>query len=202
MRYILLGGIILVVTLLVSKIFVAINLVHFNKYPIMVTIKEEDSSQKLLDTGKSTYFVYCSSCHGKNGKGNNDKAQDHTKRMATKSVIDVIKNGSNNFKSVYPQGMPASLVTNQEAEEVAKYVVNSLKGDKPKAWTICATCHNEDGKGIAFIAPNIITYSDELIVTVLKNGKKGIIGTMPSFDGRLSESQIQAVATYIRSLER
>ncbi|MDY0327791.1 MAG: c-type cytochrome [Arcobacteraceae bacterium] len=202
MRYIIVGGIVLVVTLLVSKLFLALNLVHFNKYPIASKIEEDNSSKQLLTTGKSIYLVYCSSCHGKDGKGNNDKAQDHTQRMAVKSIIDIINNGSNNFKSIYSQGMPAGLVTQTEAKEVAQYVANSLKGDKPKAWEKCATCHNEDGKGIPFIAPNITTYSDELVSTVLKNGKKGVIGTMPSFEGRFSEVQIQAVANYIRSLEK
>lgn len=196
------GGIALIVTLLVSKLFLAINLVHFNKYPISPKLEEENSSEQLIKTGKSIYLVYCSSCHGKDGKGNNNKAQDHTKRIAKKSVIDIINNGSNNFKSIYPQGMPVGLINNNEAKEVAEYVANSLKGNKPKAWEICATCHSEDGKGIAFIAPNIKTYSDELVSTVLKNGKKGVIGTMSSFEGKFSKVQIQAVATYIRSLEK
>jgi cytochrome c oxidase cbb3-type subunit 3 len=37
-------------------------------------------------------------------------------------------------------------------------------------------------------------------MNVLKHGKKGMIGTMPSFEGRLSETQDKAVATYLRSI--
>lgn len=203
MRYIVIGGIILVVSLLVSKVFMAINLVHFNKYPVKTFAKESQTELgELLETGKSTYLVYCSSCHGKDGKGNKDKAQDHTKRIAKKSVLDIINNGSNNFTSIYPSGMPAGLVNKKEAEELAQYVSKGLTGKKPEAWAICATCHDESGEGIAYIAPNIKNYSNDLVATVLTNGKKGVIGTMPSFKDRFTELQMQALATHIRSLEK
>ena len=51
-----------------------------------------------------------------------------------------------------------------------------------------------------YVAPNLKTYSDDLVKTVLTNGKKSSIGTMPSFKGRLSDTQIKAVAAYLRSL--
>jgi cytochrome c oxidase cbb3-type subunit 3 len=53
---------------------------------------------------------------------------------------------------------------------------------------------------MAYVAPNLVTYSNELIATVLNDGKKSSIGTMPSFKGRLSETQVKAVATYLRSI--
>jgi cytochrome c oxidase cbb3-type subunit 3 len=201
MRYILIGGFTIIVTLLVSKVYTAISLIHFNKYPNSVKTNTKTSKHKqLLETGKSVYMVYCTSCHGQDGKGNNGKAHDHTKRIVEKSVLDVIENGSNNFTSTYRFGMPSHLVEEQDAKQIAKYVANGLKGNQPKSWEKCATCHAQDGTGINYIAPNIKTYSDELVTTVLLNGKKGVIGTMPSFKGRLTDYQIKSVATYIRSL--
>jgi len=201
MRYIVIGAIILVVSLLVSKVLMAVNLVHFNKYNVVKSEnKPQEIDNELLQTGKSNYLVYCSSCHGKDGKGNKDKAQDHTKRMAKKSILDVIENGANNFVDMYPSGMPAGLVNKEDAKELAAYVANGLVGEKPKAWATCASCHDESGEGIAYVAPNIKNYSDELVATVLHNGKKGVIGTMPSFDGRLTDLQIKALAAHIRSL--
>lgn len=202
MKYIILGAFTLIITLLVSKVLMAVNLVGFNQYktPDITLSNDETDVEQLRKTGKSIYLVYCSSCHGKDGKGNKGKAQDHTKRIAEKSVLDIINNGSNNFKSIYPAGMPAGLITKDEAKEVAKFVANGLTGRKPKAWTTCATCHDENGEGIAYIAPSIKTYSNEFVTTVLKNGKKGVIGTMPSFAGRLTPIQMNAVATYIRSI--
>lgn len=200
MKYIIVGAVSLIVTLLVSKVLLALNLVHFNNFTVIEPKNYSAKEKQLEQTGKSMYLVYCSSCHGYNGKGNDGKAQDHTKRIAEKSVLDVIQNGSNNFTSIYPSGMPANLVNNKDAKELAKYVASGLKSDKPKAWAKCATCHDDSGEGIAFIAPNIKTYTDDLVATVLKNGKKGVLGTMPSFEGRLSDVQIKAIAAYIRSI--
>jgi cytochrome c oxidase cbb3-type subunit 3 len=50
------------------------------------------------------------------------------------------------------------------------------------------------------VAPSLKSYNDKLVAGVLKDGKKGSIGAMPSYDGRLSETQVKAVAEYIRSL--
>lgn len=203
MKYVLIGGFIFVISLLVFKVLTAINIVHFNKYPENITtITKESTKKQLLETGESIYMVYCTSCHGQDGKGNNGKAHDHTKRIVSKSVLDVINNGSNNFTSIYPSGMPSNLVDKKDAKEIADYVATGLKDTKPKAWSKCATCHGEDGKGISYISPNIKNYSDHLVTTVLLNGKKGVIGTMPSFKGRLTDYQMKSVATYIRSLEK
>jgi len=201
MKYIIVG-VMLIMTLLVSKIFVALDLLHFNKYTTRLESNQQNNKLNQLEkTGKSLYLVYCSSCHGYDGKGNKEKAQDHTHRMSKKSIIDVINNGANNFKSLYPSGMPSGLINQDEAEKVATFMVNGFKGPKPKSWIICASCHDNTGEGIPLIAPNIKTYSDELVETVLKNGKQGVIGVMPSdFKHRLSKNQMKAIATYIRSL--
>jgi mono/diheme cytochrome c family protein len=40
----------------------------------------------------------------------------------------------------------------------------------------------------------------DLVLAVLKDGKKGLLGHMPSFNERLNETQEKALASYIRSL--
>ena len=127
-------------------------------------------------------------------------AQDLTKRISKDSVLEVINNGANNFKSVYPGGMPAGMASGTDADAIATYVAGGLKGTKPAAWANCSSCHGENGEGMAYVAPNIKTYSDDIIATVLLDGKKSSIGEMPSFKGRLSETQVKAVATYLRSI--
>lgn len=205
MKYLIVGIFTLFVAILVSRVFIALDLVNKNTFTnkLVTEVKVEESKEvKLSKIGKKIYFVLCSSCHGMDGKGNNDKAQNHTKRISKKSVLDIINNGSNNFINIYPSGMPAGLVDRENAEELALYISHGMTGKKPKSWKICASCHNENGEGIAFIAPNIKVYSNELVATVLKNGKKGVIGTMPNFGDRLSEIQMKALATYIRSIAK
>lgn len=201
MRYLIIGGFTLMAILLVSKIFLALDFVRFDTYSSK-SKAPKSPERELKIMGKQIYLVYCSSCHGSNGEGNNGKAQNHTNRISKKSVLDVIQNGSNNFNSLYPAGMPAGLIDGDDAKTVALYVASGFQGEKPKAWETCATCHNKNGEGIPFIAPNIKTYSDELVATVLTNGKKGAIGTMPNFKERLSEVQVKALATYIRSIAK
>jgi cytochrome c oxidase cbb3-type subunit 3 len=141
----------------------------------------------------------CSS-HGVDGTGIDGKAQDLTKRMAKDQILHVIKNGANNLKSVYPGGMPGGMAAGADADAVAAYVAGGMKGTAPAAWAICAGCHGQDGKGIAMVGPDIKTYSDSLVTAVLKDGKKGNIGAMPGFEGMLTDTQMKAVANYIRSI--
>ena len=154
----------------------------------------------LRSMGESVFLVQCAPCHGIDAEGIDGKAQDLTKRIAKNSVLEVINKGANNFKSVYPGGMPAGMASGADAQELASFVAGGLKGEKPASWATCAGCHGEDGAGMAYVAPNLVKYSNELIATVLHNGKKSSIGTMPSFKGRLSETQVKAVATYLRSI--
>jgi cytochrome c oxidase cbb3-type subunit 3 len=158
------------------------------------------SGDDLRNMGESVFFVQCAPCHGVDAEGIDGKAQDLTKRIAKESVLETIKNGANNFKSVYPGGMPAGMASGAGADAIATYVAGGLKGAKPAAWAACSSCHGENGEGMAYVAPNLKAYSDDLIKTVLTNGKKSSIGTMPSFKGRLSDTQVKAVATYLRSL--
>jgi cytochrome c oxidase cbb3-type subunit 3 len=156
--------------------------------------------ETLKAMGESIFLVQCAPCHGVDAEGIEGKAQDLTKRIAKSSVLETIKNGANNFKSVYPGGMPAGMASGADAEAIAEYVAGGLKGEKPAAWAACSSCHGENGEGMPYVAPNLKTYSDELIATVLHNGKKSTIGTMPSFTGRLNDTQVKAVANYLRSI--
>ena len=158
------------------------------------------TNEELTGMGQSVFLVQCAPCHGVDAEGISGKAADLTKRMSKDSVLHVINNGANNFKSVYPGGMPAGMASGADAEEIASYVAGGLKGTAPASWAACSSCHGENGEGMDYVAPNIKDYSDKLMTTVLKDGKKGNIGAMPSFEGRLSETQVKAVATYLRSI--
>lgn len=150
--------------------------------------------------GESVFLVQCAPCHGVEGDGSNGKAHDFTKRISKEQVIYTINNGANNMKTNFPAGMPAGMATGADVETLATYVAGGLKGEKPAAFAACATCHGENGEGIAMVAPSLKAYNDDLVSSVLKDGKKSTIGAMPSFDGRLSETQVKGVAEYIRSI--
>lgn len=157
--------------------------------------------EDLVPMGESIFLVQCSACHGVDAEGIKGLSQDLTKRISKEAVIHTIKNGSKNFKMLYPNPMPEMILKDEkEIEIVAIYVSNGLKGERPKSFEVCIACHGEDGKGIKNLAPNIKEYDDILLQAVLKYGKKSSIGKMPSFDTRFNETQSKAVAAYIRSL--
>ena len=159
-------------------------------------ISEED----LVGMGQSVFLVQCAPCHGIDAEGIDGKAQDLTKRISKESVLAVINNGANNFKTDFPGGMPAGMASGQDAVDIAEYVAGGLKGTAPASFAACSSCHGENGEGMDYVAPNIKNYSDKVVASILKDGKKSIIGEMPSFDGRLSETQVKAVANYLRSI--
>lgn len=154
----------------------------------------------LQQMGESIFLVQCAPCHGTTGDGLSGKAHDFTTRMSKAQVLDVIEKGSNQLG--YPRGaMPPMMATGQDAEDIAAYVAGGMKGEQPAAFAACASCHGADGKGMNGMAANIADYDEALITNVIKNGKKGALGTMPAFHDRMTPVQIKALATYIKTLK-
>ena len=161
---------------------------------------ENPSDDTLVAMGESTFLVQCSPCHGVDAEGIEGKAQDLTHRITKEQVLYTIKNGSQGLG--FSMGaMPPMLATGKDAEDIAEYVAGGLKGEAPAAFATCAGCHGPDGKGMNGMAPNLAEYDETLIGNVLAHGKKGSIGTMPSFKGRLNETQEKALAKYISSIK-
>jgi mono/diheme cytochrome c family protein len=63
----------------------------------------------------------------------------------------------------------------------------------------CGWCHSDGGR-VAGKGPQLMgtTKSDDFIRERIKNGKQG---AMPAFNGALSDTQIDAIIKYIRSLK-
>jgi len=162
--------------------------------------KHKNADEKTLkNMGKSLYFVQCAPCHGNTGDGLSGKAHNFEKRMTKAQVLDVINNGSNQLG--YPMGMmPAGMASGKDAQEIAEYVANGLKGKVPMMYATCTSCHGEDSKGNAGMAPNLTAYDEVLIHQTLQNGKKGIIGKMPSFKTMITPIQEKALSIYIQSI--
>ena len=154
----------------------------------------------LTQMGESIFLVQCAPCHGTTGDGLSGKAHDFTTRMSKTQVLDVIEKGSNQLG--YPMGaMPPMMASGQDAEDIAAYVANGMQGEQPASFGVCAGCHGADGKGMNGMAANIADYDTALITNVVKNGKKGALGTMPAFNDRMTPVQTKALATYIKTLK-
>ena len=159
------------------------------------------NEQTLNAMGQSIFLVQCAPCHGVDAEGIAGKAQDLTKRISKEQVEYVIRNGSNHLTEAYPGGMPPMMLSEDaDIKEVSAYVANGFKGEQPAAYATCVACHGDNGEGMPMVGPNIKSYDDSLVTAVLKQGKKGLLGHMPSFNERLNETQEKALASYIRSL--
>lgn len=153
----------------------------------------------LKEMGESIFLVQCSQCHGATGDGLSGRAQDFSARMSKEQVLDVINNGSN--KLGYAMGaMPPGMASGQDAQDIAAYIAGGLKGEAPAAYAACTSCHGADSKGNNGTAPNLVSYDEVLVKHTLKNGKKGVIGKMPSFKTLITPVQEKALTVYIQSL--
>jgi len=161
---------------------------------------ENPSKETLTAMGESTFLVQCAPCHGVDAEGIDGKAQDLTHRISKKQVLYTIKNGQHQLN--YAMGaMPPLMATGADAEAIATYIAGGLKGKAPAAFSACASCHGQDGKGNNGMAPNLAEYDETVVKHVLENGKKGAIGRMPSFKGRLNETQQKAIAAFLSSIK-
>jgi cytochrome c oxidase cbb3-type subunit 3 len=155
----------------------------------------------LQEMGESVFLVQCAPCHGTTGDGLSGKAQDFSSRMSKEQVLAVIKNGSNQLG--YQMGaMPPMMAQGKDAEDIAAYIAGGMKGEQPAAFAACASCHGPDGKGMNGMAPNLAGYDNTLVQHVLEHGKKGALGTMPSFKTMITPVQQKALAVYIQSLSK
>jgi len=153
----------------------------------------------LKEMGESIFLVQCTQCHGATGDGLSGRAQDFSARMSKEQILDVINNGSN--KLGYAMGaMPPGMASGQDAQDIAAYIAGGLKGEAPAAYATCTSCHGADSKGNNGMAPNLVSYDEVLVKHTLKNGKKGVIGKMPSFKTLITPVQEKALTVYIQSL--
>jgi cytochrome c oxidase cbb3-type subunit 3 len=159
--------------------------------------------------GESVFIAECKVCHGADGKGLGGKAANLHHRISAENVKHVVNNGSNHQLLGFEMPMPdrnglfnantGALITDAEIDAVAAYVANGFKGNDKGAevfGAVCSSCHGADGKGMEGVAPDLHEFAPAMVVNVLTHGKKGAIGTMPSFD-RLNVKQKEAAASYI-----
>ncbi len=164
------------------------------------SVHKNADAATLQSMGESIFLVQCAPCHGETGDGLTGKAHDFTKRFSKEQVLHAIVNGSDQLK--YAMGaMPGGMAQGADAEAIAEYVAGGMKGEQPASFGVCAGCHGADGKGNGGTAPNLVEYDDALVHQVVENGKKGSIGAMPAFKGRLTPVQEKALATYLSTIK-
>lgn len=179
------------------------------------------------ETGHRLFGDNCAACHGQNAKGgvNFPDLTDNDWLWASgepETIAETMRVGINSqhSESRFSQ-MPAfgrdQLLTSAEVRTVAAYVysLSHPESSKPENseqidagyelyLTNCSSCHGETGVGDREIgAPNLTDakwlYGGDLatIVATIHGGRQG---HMPTWDERLSGTDIKMLALYVRSL--
>lgn len=177
-------------------------------------------SDKLKLMGEQIFLVQCAQCHGITAEGIDGKAQNLTHWGKLDGIMDTIRYGSMGLKTDEGEeygAMPEGLLSEEkDIQAVAHYVMSQIVGDTVHAYDeelvkygkeiyhgdgTCFSCHGDNGEGIEGVAPSLQNYGKtEFLANVLKYGKKGNIGFMPSFEYLgLSNKEIEALQSFIAS---
>lgn len=177
-------------------------------------------------TGNQLFGDNCAACHGRDGKGGNNYPDltddDWLWGGGPEKIQQTLMVGIN---SRHPDTrlaqMPAfgrdEMLDRQQVLDVAAYVislndptsstaknVNQIDKGREVFLTTCAACHGENAKGKPDVgAPNLTdgqwVYGGSLqsIIDTIHGGRQG---HMPTWDERLSPTEIKILALYVNAL--
>lgn len=182
--------------------------------------------------GKELFTQKCGSCHtladagtaGKVGPNLDDGFRRARQDGMTEATVRQVVRGQIAYPVTSPvtgsPGMPADIVTGQDANDVAAYVAAvagqpaaappaaattaagsdaGADGKSVFATAGCGGCHTlADAGASGTVGPNLdeAKPAKELVLDRVTNGK----GAMPPFKGQLTDAQIDAVAEYVGSV--
>jgi mono/diheme cytochrome c family protein len=95
-------------------------------------------------------------------------------------------------------------VANEEQQANAASVTSThvLEGESKRGYSLfghnCAYCHGDDARGDEGPSLYDLAKSDARIATIIKGGVKG---EMPSFAKKFSDTDVQALIAYLRTLK-
>lgn len=174
--------------------------------------EEVAGDAKAMAIGERLFMNNCSQCHGSDARG--------SKGFPNLTDADWLHGGgADKIKETLVKGrmgnmppMAAAVGTPDDVRNLAHYVLSlsnsphdTLKASLGKAkFGACAACHGIDGKGNqALGAPNLTDdiwlhgWGENAIVAMITNGK---VNQMPAQEGKLTESQIHVLASYVWGL--
>ncbi|MDB5931441.1 MAG: cytochrome c oxidase, cbb3-type, subunit [Polaromonas sp.] len=177
-------------------------------------MKPEDvaGDAQAMAIGERLFMNNCSQCHGSDAHGSkgfpNLTDKDWLHGGAPEKITETLTKGR--IGNMPP--MAAAVGTSDDVRNVANYVLSlsSSPHDSVKAalgkskFGACAACHGMDGKGNqALGAPNLTDdiwlhgWGENAIVAMINNGK---VNQMPAQEGKLTESQIRVLGSYVWGL--
>lgn len=197
------------------------HLGHFSSASLQDIMKDPELYAFAMAGGKTAFKDNCATCHGSGGAGAkgypNLNDDDWIWGGALDDIFFTIKHGVRSISSdTRLSQMPAfgkdGLLKAEEIDAVADYVLSLSGGEKKNTYEQgmqvyqqnCASCHGDNAKGNReFGAPNL---SDAIW---LYGGTRQSVretifyarqGVMPTWQGRLDENMLKALAVYVHQL--
>jgi cbb3-type cytochrome c oxidase subunit III len=191
------------------------------------------STASIAQSKVSEYYNdrYCMTCHGVDGIGNESISAPRLAGMEPwylKRQLELFRSGTRGTHQMDEQGLEmqamAAKLTDASIVDIVEWVATweyvpapiTVAGDVEAGkalFTVCATCHGEEGEGSeAFGSPALAGQNDWYLVTQLRNFKAGYRGRDPkdSFGSQMvamssmfhNDTAIKNIVSYINTLGR
>ena len=182
---------------------------------------------ELLSSALPVYAANCSGCHGAAGEGTavapalnradlrQQKTDVELKRIITNGVSGTLMAGWNlaltepdidNLVGLIRNWaeIPAGLIPQPELPPIASTDAEVIAAGQQLFSIACSNCHGSEGQGTrmapALNTQNFLTQTnDQAIKAIISQGVPDT--RMPAWGGRLSDAQLNALVSYIRSWE-
>ncbi len=193
---------------------------QFEQKSVEEIAEDPELLQFAMAGGRTVFADNCAPCHGSGGAGapgypvlaDDDWIWPGTLDAIQTTVLHGIRNDADEDARV--SEMPAfgadELLEPDEIAAVTDHVMSlSGRGEANADGAVlfeenCASCHGEDGAGMADLgAPNLTNQiwlycgTRDAIVAQIKRPKHGV---MPPWSGRLSDAEIKQVTIYVHAL--
>jgi cytochrome c oxidase subunit 2 len=149
-----------------------------------------------LENGKAKFTV-CEACHMATGSGNKEIGAPRIAGQNHWYELRQLRNFKAGIRGTKPEDtfgtvmrpMALTLTTDQDVEDVIAYfstlkpeiLPETVQGDAAKGkeiFTICASCHGDDGKGIEVLStPRVAGIPDWYLERQIRNFDTGVRGT-------------------------
>lgn len=189
---------------------------------------DEQLMQIVRETGHQLFGDNCAACHGSDGKGRSNYPDltdedwlwgGGPEKIAETLTVGINSRHSDTRIAQMPSFGRDEMLDRTQVRQVATYVhsltnpetstpenIEMVKAGQDIFLTTCAACHGEDAKGNQEVgAPNLTdkywVYGGDL-QTIIASIHGGRQGHMPTWDERLSETDIKILALYVDTLSR
>lgn len=153
-------------------------------------------------------------CAGGGGKNSSSTTTTTTTTQSSPgaSPTAAMSPGASPTAAMSPGASPTALATTMTSGKMVGAAAGGSAAGQKVYSTNCSSCHQANGKGSPGVFPPlagnpVVTGDSSKVIHIVKNGLSGKIsvngatfnGQMPAWKGTLSDADIAAVITYVRS---